>query len=180
MLYSHKEVKEIYKTTYQIRKALDNKKIYKIEKGIYSDNPHVHYLSILIKKYPYGIISGETAYYYHNFTDVIPDKIYLVTHDDNTRIHDENIKQIRTKDSLYDVGKTQIEYEGVTINIYDKERMLIELARNKNQMGYDLYKEIVGNYRKQVNQLDISKIEDYAQYFANSDNILRILQDEIF
>lgn len=180
MLYSYKEVKNIYKTTYQIRKALKDKKIYKIEKGIYSDKPYVNYLSVLTKKYPYAIISGESACYYYDFTDVIPDKIYIVTHDDDTRIHDENIKQIRTKENLYDLGRTQIEYEGVLINIYDKERMLIELARNKNQMGYDLYKEIVSNYRNQVDQLDIGKIEEYSRYFANGDKILRILQDEIF
>lgn len=31
MLYNHSEIKKIYKTTYQIRKAISNKEIYKIE-----------------------------------------------------------------------------------------------------------------------------------------------------
>ncbi len=43
---------------------------------------------------------------------------------------------------LYNLGKTEIDYEGIKINIYDKERMLINLDRNKNKLGYDLYKEI--------------------------------------
>ena len=42
----------------------------------------------------------------------------------------------------------------IKINIYDKERMLIDLARNKNKIGYDLYKEIISNYRKLANSLD--------------------------
>jgi hypothetical protein len=82
------------------------------------------------------------------------------------------------KNELYNLGKTQIEYEGVTINIYDKERMLIDLARNKNQIGYDLYKEIIANYRK--NTLDTQKIEEYLQYFVNGDKIFEIIQDEVF
>lgn len=180
MLYSHSEIKKIYKTTYQIRKAISNKKIYKIEKGIYSDNPEVHHLEVLMKKYSYAIITGESAYYYYNLTDIIPSKLFLATRDSNTRIHDKEIKQIRMKDSIYKLGKTEIVYEGVTINIYDKERLLIDLARNKNRIGYDLYKEIISNYRKITDQLDISKIEHYLQYFNNSDKIFEILQDEVF
>lgn len=180
MLYNHSEIKKIYKTTYQIRKAISNKEIYKIEKGIYSDNPEVHYLAIIMKKYSNAVVTGESAYYYYNLTDIIPSRIYLATRDGNTRIHDKDIKQIRMKDSLYKLGISQIIYEGVTINIYDKERLLIDLARNKNKIGYDLYKEIISNYRKIADKLNINKIEEYLQYFANSDKILGILQDEVF
>ncbi len=44
----------------------------------------------------------------------------------------------------------QLVVESATINIYDKERMLIELIRNKNQMAFDYYKEIISNYRKKL------------------------------
>ena len=180
MLYTHNELKNKYRGTYQIRKALKNEEIYKVEKGIYSDNPRVHYLSIVMKKYPYGILTSFSAYYYHNLTDVIPDKIYLSTNRNGTTITSNKIQQIRMKDELYNLGKTQIEYEGTKINIYDKERMLIDLARNKNQIGYDLYKEIISNYRKQVNSLNTQKIEEYLQHFVNGDKIFEIIQDEVF
>lgn len=180
MLYNHSEIKNKYSSTYQIRKALQNKEIYKIEKGIYSDVLNVHYLSIIMKKYPYGVFTSYSAYYYYNLTDVIPDKMYLAT-DRNTRmISSTKIKQMRMKDELYNLGKTQIDYEGTIINIYDKERLLIDLARNKNQIGYDLYKEIISNYRKQVNLLSIQKIEEYLQYFVHRDKIIGIIQDEVF
>ena len=180
MLYNYSELLSKYQSAYQIQKAVDNKEIYKIEKGIYSDVPNVHYLEIIMKKYPYGIFTSYSAYYYHNLTDVIPNKMYLATDRNNRMIYSNEIKQIRMKDELYNLGKTQIEYEGIKINIYDKERMLIDLARNKNQMGYDLYKEIISNYRKQVNSLNTQKIEEYLQYFANGDKIFEIIQDEVF
>lgn len=180
MLYNHNELKDKYKSTYQIRKALKNKEIFKIEKGIYSDVPNVHYLEVIMQKYSYGIFTSYSAYYYHNLTDVISNKMYLATNRNATTIHSDKIQQIRMKDELYNLGKTQIEYEGITINIYDKERMLIDLARNKNQIGYDLYKEIISNYRKRVNSLDTQKIEEYLQYFVNSDKIFEIIQDEVF
>ena len=180
MLYNYSELLAKYQSAYQIQKAVDNKEIYKIEKGIYSDVPNVHYLEIIMKKYPYGVFTSYSAYYYHNLTDIIPNKMYLATNRNATTINSNKIQQIRIKDELYNLGKTQIEYEGIKINIYDKERMLIDLARNKNQIGYDLYKEIISNYRKQVNSLDTQKIEEYLQYFVNGDKIFEIIQDEVF
>ena len=180
MIFSYKELLLKYKSAYQIEKAIKNGKVYKIEKGIYSDIHNVHYLEIIMKKYPYGVLSSYSAYYYYNLTDTIPKKIYLSTNRNATTIVSDKIQQIRMKDELYNLGKTQIQYEGIKINIYDKERLLIDLARNKNQMGYDLYKEIVSNYRKQVNLLDTQKIEEYLQYFVNGNKIFEIIQDEVF
>ena len=47
-------------------------------------------------------------------------------------------------------------------------------------MGYDLYKEIVLNYRKIVDELDMSLIQEYLNYFNNSNRLYQILMDEIF
>ncbi len=58
--------------------------------------------------------------------------------------------------------------------------MLIDLTRNKNQIGYDLYKEIISNCRKLANSLDTQKIRKYLQYFVNVDKIFEIIQDEVF
>ena len=180
MLYNYNEVLEKYKDDYNIKKAMTNKELYKIEKGIYSDTPYVNHLAILMKKYPAGVISGHSAYYYHDLTDVIPRKIILCTNRDATRIHDDEVKQIRMQDELYELGITTMEYNGTIIRIYDKERLLIDLVRNKNKMGYDLYKEIIANYRNLADSIDIRKIETYLPHFVNEDKILEMLQDEVF
>lgn len=180
MLYSYKEVKNKYKSDYQIKKAIDHNEIYKIEDGIYSDRTNVHYLEVITKKYPNAIISSHSAYYYHNLTDIISPKIYLATVRDSYKISNDRISQSFVVTNLFELGKTKIEYEGIIINIYDKERMLIELVRNKNNMGYDLYKDIIQNYRKISNILDISKIEKYIFNFNNGEKLFSIIQDEVF
>ena len=76
MIYTYNELLLKYKSAYQIEKAVKNSEVYKIEKGIYSDVPSVHYLAVIMKKYPYGVFTSYSAYYYHNLTDVIPNKIY--------------------------------------------------------------------------------------------------------
>ncbi|MBQ2872646.1 MAG: hypothetical protein IJE89_01440 [Bacilli bacterium] len=180
MLYNYNEVLEKYKDDYNVKKAIENKELYKIEKGLYSDKPNVHYLAIIYKKYPSAVISGHSAYYYHNLTDVIPQKTVVCTNRNATRIVNSKIKQIRMKNELYNLGKITILYEGSVINIYDKERLLIDLARNKNKISYDLYKEIITNYRNIANSLNMRKIEEYLSYFVNDRKIFEIIQDEVF
>ena len=77
MIYSYKELKEQYKTDYTIKKLLKNETIFKIEKGIYSDEKYVNYLEIITKKYPNAIFTMNSAFYYYDLTDVIPEKEYL-------------------------------------------------------------------------------------------------------
>ena len=66
------------------------------------------------------------------------------------------------------------------IRIYDKERLLINLVKNKNRIAYDYYKEIIENYRKIRDELDVYKIEEYASVFPNSEKIMEMIQDEVF
>ena len=180
MLYNYEEFLNIFKTDYKLKKAINNKMFFKLKDGIYSDKPSANFLSILKKEYPYCVISGHSAYYFYGFTDVIPQKITVCTPRNATNIKNSEIKQIRMKDELYELGITSYEHEGIDITIYDKERLLIDLARNKNKMGYDLYKEIIINYRRIAESLDMYKIEKYLEHFKDSDRIYKILMSEVF
>ena len=179
MLYFHKELKEILKSNYQIQKAVEEKKFFKVDGGLYSDNPNVNYIEVIAKKYPSFVLYGDSAYYYHNLTDFIPPKIILATTKNDT-IRSNFIKQVRLTDELFNLGITKTEISGIKFNIYDKERMLIELVRSKNKMGYDMYKEIITNYRKIIDELDMEKIERYLPFFPYEDRLFEMIQDEVF
>lgn len=66
----------------------------------------------MLKKNPEAIITDEYAYYYHNLTDVIPDKIYLATKRKTTRIRNNRIKQILVSDNLFELGMESLIFEG--------------------------------------------------------------------
>lgn len=180
MLYTHKELINTYKSDYQIKKALKEKLIYKIEDGIYADTKNVHYLSVFSKKYPNAVISGDSAYYYLNLTDVIPSKITVTLKRTAGRYADNRIIKSYAKDKYYDLGKTVIEVEGTLLNIYDKERMLIELVKNKNNMPYDYYKEIIESYRNNKLELDMIKLQKYLSIYNNGDKYKTMILDEVF
>ena len=56
----------------------------------------------------------------------------------------------------------------------------MELLRNKNRLPFDYYKEILGNYRKIINDLDIPLIQDMAMDLPKSRMIMDALQMEVF
>ena len=95
-------------------------------------------------------------------------------------INDKNVKQIFIPNELFDFGKTQIEMENIIINIYNEERMLVELIRKKNIMPFDYYKELITSYRKKSDKLDIYKIQEYISYYKNESTLIDTLMREVF
>lgn len=180
MLYFRNELDKNKYSTYQLNKAIENKELFKVDNGLYSDVEFVNPLEIILKKYPNAIFTSDSAYYYYDLTDVIPDYFYLATKRSDSRINDKNIKQIFIPNDLFEFGKTQIEVESVKINIYDKERMLVELIRKKNLIPFDYYKEIITNYRKEIGTLDIYKIQEYISYYKNESSLYDTLMREVF
>ena len=157
-----------------------NGNYYKIENGLYSDIEFVNPLEIICKKYPSAIFASDSAYYYYDLTDVIPDYYYLATKRSDSRINDNNIKQLFIPNELFEFGRTEIEIENIKINIYDEERMLVELIRKKNTIPFDYYKEIITNYRKRTDKLDIYKIQKYISYYKNEISLYDTLMREVF
>ena len=123
--------------------------------GFYSFDSRCSELEFIAKKYDNAVFNFDSAFYYYGLTDNIPDKYYLSTKKKARKIKDVKIK------------------------IYDKERMLIELVRNKNNMSYDMYKEIINNYRSIVDELNFLKLQDYLSNFKNKDKYLKIIQEEV-
>lgn len=180
MIYNYKEILEIYKNDYNLKKAINKNEIYKLEKGIYSKKKIVSPLVIYSKKYPNAVITMDSAFYYYNLTDVIPNKVYLATDRNSDKINNSKIIQSFVSKSILNEGKVTLEEDGEKINIYDKERLLIELIRKKKQIPFDYYKEIISNYRAIVDELDMYKIEEYLALFKNDLNLSNILQMEVF
>lgn len=180
MLYFRNELDKNKYSTYQLNKAINNRELFKVDKGLYSDIEFVNPLEIILKKYPNAVFTSDSAYYYYDLTDVIPDYFYLATKRTDSRINDKNIKQVFIPNDLFEFGKTQIKVENIKINIYDEERMLVELIRKRNIIPFDYYKEIITNYRKIVDKLDIYKIGEYISYYKNESSLYDILMREVF
>ena len=180
MLYSYNELLKKYENRYQIKKAIARKELFKVAHGFYSDDEDVNDLEIITKKYPNAIFTLNSAYYFYDLTDVIPRKNYLAIEKHQKVKLDSSFEISYVIKDLHELGITTLETHGAIINIYDREKLLIELVRNKNKFNYDYYKEIINNYREIAYDLDIPKMEEYLTHYKNKNNLLEIIKDEVY
>ncbi len=179
MVLTYKECIEKYGSDHLMKKEISEGKLFQKEKGIYSLQKSCSELEIIGTKYPRSIFTGESAFYYHSLTDVIPDYYYLATLRTDSRIKDNRVKQSFLKEEIFEMGKTTMQRNNTEITVYSLERMLIELMRFRNKLPFDYYKEIISNYRNRVEIMDIALVEEYANRFRNSDKMMGMIQMEV-
>lgn len=93
MLYSYKQCLETYKIDYLLEKALEEKKLFKVEKGIYSASPSWSKLAVIIFFNPDSIFTMNNAFFYQELTDEIPDNFFIATERNSIKIKNSTVKQ---------------------------------------------------------------------------------------
>ena len=180
MLYTYKQCVERFGGKYNLQKTVIAGLIHKIEPGIYSDKEQATTLAVIATKYPEAVITMDSAFYYHGLTDVIPDYYHIATPRRSKPLKDPRIHQSFVDERFFLFGIETMQRRDATFNIYDKERMLIELLSNKNKLPFDYYKEILGNYRNLIYELDVERIQEYAAAFPKHKMIGEALEAEVF
>lgn len=180
MIYSYREILKKVGSRSMIEKALKNNELFRLKDNVYSDSDLVDPMVVISKKYINSIITMDSAFYYYNLTDVIPQKVHVATSRDARKINDPEVVQYYLNNDILNPGKTQVDVCGDKINMYDRERLLIELIRKRAFIPFDYYKEIIENYRQISYELDMYKIEEYVALFKNEVNLFDILQREVF
>lgn len=108
----------------------------------------------------------------------VPD--YLLTDKNYTKIKDKRITQFFDNNDSLEIGVETKVHNGTEIRIFNRERMIVELIRNKSKFSFDYYKEIIANYRKLIYELDIQAVQEYACQLPKTRLVLDTLQLEVF
>lgn len=178
-ILTYKDAVEEAGSEYLLKKRVDSGGLYRLREGLYSVQASVPEVVQLLYRYPNALYTGESAFYLYSLTDVIPDLYTLATPRSATRITASNVKQVFLSESIFSLGHTTLLYNGYELRIYDRERLLIELLRNKSRYPFDYYKEIVSNFRRIIHTLDIPKIYTYLESFRRNETYINRLESEI-
>ena len=179
MILTYRECIDRYGTDYKIKKEIKAGRLFRKEKGIYTDEKRCSDIALISARYPRAIFTGESAYYYYGLSDVIPEQFHLATLRTDSRIKDLEIRQYFVNENLFGLGKTVMTYHGTQIAIYSRERLLVDLIRQKNKLPYDYYKEIISSYRRIVEELDFFLVEECAEKLRNCESILTAIELEV-
>ena len=178
-LLSRRECLSRFGSDYFIEQQIASGNLFRLGNGVFAEQKYVPENAIISHRYPHGVITLLSAFYHYGLTDVIPEACDLATSRNAAKIRDARVRQIFVPDAiLYQGAITDQEY-GYPIRIYSRERLLIELLRYKSKLPFDLYKEVLLNFRKIIAQLNMEDIQDYALAVPKQKMIMEALQMEV-
>lgn len=175
MLYSYKEVIKIYGTDYRLKQAIADRKIYRIESGVYSDGKeNFTTYELLLKKYPTAFLVKDSALFHVGFIREEPNVIHLGTARNALRISDKRVKQ-HFYSSFDDP-----EYRKSYIHSYFSENGNEIRMFNFSRLFLDLIRDRASYPRDELFRL-LELIKD-CQYFVDSEIdewalIMRVIDD---
>ena len=162
-------------------KRSERNKLNSLVRGVYLDKEGDLFGSYLLR-YPTGVVTLTTALSYYSIIDSWIDVPYDLSFQIGYRpICDKNIRQFKDKKEILFLGVLQKHYEGIAFNIYDKERLLIELWRKEKYLSKDIYKQAIFYYRNLANNgnLNIPLLEQYLSFMPKSNIYLKRLSLEV-
>lgn len=180
MLMTYQEAREKMGGRYSLNRAVQSGKVYRIARNLYSTKEGDGVLELLSKRYPDAIVTGATALYLHGLIDMPPELVDVATRRGGTKLSAPWVSQSFIPQEWLQVGVSTVTHDGTKVRAYDLERMLLELMRSRNKLPYDIVREAVNSYRKIANQLDIYKLEDYADRIPRGRSYLDRILEEVF
>ena len=148
-------------TKYQIMNLVKKGVLYRVRKGLYrlhneiDDEFHIYQ-----KNNSYIVYSNETALYLHNLTDRFPNPLSVTTKS-GYHVRNKKLKVYYVKEEFLDNNVVILNSpQGNPIYVYDIERTICDIVKNKNRMDPQVYIQGLQNYflRGKPNLRKLSKI----------------------
>ena len=126
---------------------------------------------------PGGILCLYSAWSYYNLTTQVPDSFYVaVSRSRKIKLPEfPDIKPVFQRNDLLEIGKTEIEEQGIKVLITDIERSVCDAIKYRNKIGIDVMTEIIDNYLRR-NGRNLSRLTEYAKKLRVYSTLHQILQ----
>lgn len=162
----------------KILAAVREGELVRLRNGLYAD-PNVLTGSIvdLNAIVPGGILCLYSAWSYYNLTTQVPDAFYMAI----ARSRKINlpafpdIKLVFQRSELLEIGKTEVEEEGIRLLITDMERSVCDAVKYRNKISIDVMTEIIDTYLRRPDR-NLSRLTEYAKKLRVFSTLHQILQ----
>lgn len=151
---------------YFLTKMIEKKQINRISRGYYGlANYNVDEYYKIISMSEKAVFSMNTALYLHNLSDRTP-LIFDITvpyYYGGSLRKNKNVNLYFVNTSILDLGKIEtISPFGMKIKVYDKERTLCDIVKNRNHMDIEIFSKAIKKY---INSDDknLNKLMKYAK-----------------
>lgn len=161
-----KELDENNINRYFLTKMIERKQINRISRGYYGlvdYNADEYYKIISMSER--AVFSMNTALYLHNLSDRTP-LIFDITvpyYYGGSLRKNNKVNLHFVKNSILNLGEIEITSPfGMKIKVYDKERTICDIVKNRNNMDMEIFSKAIKNYIKSSDK-DLNKLMKYAK-----------------
>lgn len=148
-------------TKYQIMNLVKKGILYRVRKGLYKLHNEIDdEFHIYQKNNSYIVYSNETALYLHNLTDRFPNPLSVTTKS-GYHVRNKKLKVYYVKKEFLDNDVVVLNSpQGNPIYVYDIERTICDIVKNKNRIDPQVYIQGLQNYflKGKPNLRKLSKI----------------------
>ncbi len=171
----------LYKS--DIGKLVTDGLLERIRHGFYQlagnlDITEAEYLSRLI---PEGIVCVESALFHYGYTDFTPREwsIAVPRAVSQPRLKTAVIpfKAYYIQPDVYELGKTQADFDGTMLSIYDKERTICDCFKYRTKLDNELFAKAVNAYAndKEKNLANLSKYAKQLRVYKKVTDMMEVL-----
>ena len=169
------QVEELGISRPMLRKYTDAGKLEQVRKGLYvlSDDIADEY-ALLQARSKVALFSYCTAFFLWGLSDRTP-HVYDITRPRGANISllkrdNSNLRCHYVQQEIYELGISETTSpQGATVRLYDKERCICDLIRDKEQMDMQLYSQAIKDYFK--SKPNNRKLLKYGKVFGIEDKI---------
>ena len=146
---------------------VENKEVIRIKNGYYTYGIERFSEEALVSKlFPDGLLCMESALYVYGYISRKPVGFHVAI-DKNTsksrfKLDYPKVIPYYTEPEVLTIGASNIEYEGNTFQIYDKDRLICDCLKYESKMNREDFKEALQSYIKDEDK-DISALMEYAR-----------------
>ena len=134
------------------------------DEGYVERKENINDFFLIQQRYKTGVFSHNTALYFYHLTDRTPLK-YDMTFKNNIRVNDEIIEPHYIKQDKYELGIIELEMQDkTTIKVYDLERTIIDILRDRNKTDLQIFNTAMKEYMKRKDK-NLIKLSKYAKEF---------------
>ena len=158
-----KEIEEKYIHRQYLKELENDGYVEKVIKGLYVEKgKELSEFFIIGEQYKSGMYSHNTALYFYGLTDRTPLKVDI-TFPNNIRLNNDLINSHYIKKEFYELGATTLELnDRTTIRIYDLERTICDIIRDRNKTDTQILNTALKEYMKLKNK-NINLLYKYAK-----------------
>ena len=164
----------------QLQKMIEQGYVEKIKYGYYQWQDEKAYTEVaaISALFPEAIICDVSAAVYYGYTDRVPGAWHIAV--DNTSARNKfkldytMIKPHFIDANRIDIGVTEVDIDGITVKIYDRERLVCDCLRHINTMDGEIFNTIMQRYIKDEAK-DAARLMAYASKLGVEKKARRIL-----